>query len=89
MTKSPPLTHSWAAQNLEKKFESTEATALPDVLRRNHLKAATGLFPSTVYRMIARNEFPKPVQLSTQAVGWLRPEIEAWRAARAGSRLVA
>ncbi|QFZ84656.1 AlpA family phage regulatory protein [Variovorax paradoxus] len=69
---------------------STEAVSpLPEVLRRKHLKDATGLSPSTVYRMIARKEFPAPVQLSTQAVGWLRSEIDAWRAARAESRLEA
>lgn len=52
------------------------------VLRRKDLKPATGLSPSTIYRMIACGEFPKPVKLGPQAVGWLKSDVDAWLARR-------
>ena len=52
------------------------------ILRRNDLKPATGLSPSTIYRLIADGEFPKPVKLAPQAVGWLKSDVDAWLAGR-------
>ncbi len=45
---------------------------LPAVLNR------TGLSRSTVYLMISRDEFPKPVSLGERAVGWIESEINQW-----------
>ncbi len=47
----------------------------------------TLLSRSTVYREIGRGRFPKPHKLSLGRVGWLRSEIAAWMAARAGGQL--
>ena len=55
------------------------------VYRRSDLKAKTGLSPSTIYRMIKKNMFPKPVLLSIQAVGWRKDEVDAWLLARESS----
>lgn len=52
------------------------------ILRRSHMRAATGLSLSTIDRMILRQEFPPPIRLSTQAVGWTSESIEAWIASR-------
>lgn len=52
------------------------------ILRRRHLRDATGLSLATVDRMIKRGDFPPPLRLSTQAVGWLAETIEAWLASR-------
>ncbi|CAN7565950.1 helix-turn-helix transcriptional regulator [Variovorax sp. LjRoot178] len=52
------------------------------ILRRKDLKPATGLSSATIYRMIARGDFPKPIPLGLQAVGWLKSDVDAWLAGR-------
>jgi len=58
----------------------------PSVLRREHLPAATGLSWRTVQRLEAEGDFPKHIQLSGRAIGWLRAEVDAWLTARAEQR---
>ena len=38
----------------------------------------TGLSLATIYRLMQRGLFPKPIALSDQAVGWLVEDVEAW-----------
>ena len=33
---------------------------------------------STLYYMMNRDEFPKPVKLGARSVAWKRSEVEAW-----------
>lgn len=56
------------------------------VLRRADVERATGLPRSTIYEMMARGTFPKPIKLGTRAVGWLETEILAWQRARVADR---
>ncbi|HEY9067763.1 MAG TPA: AlpA family phage regulatory protein [Burkholderiaceae bacterium] len=42
----------------------------------------TGLGRSTIYRLIAEQRFPRPVQLSQRAVGWRRVDLDCWSAGR-------
>lgn len=49
---------------------------LPDVIR------VTGLSKTSIYRMIAEGEFPRPVQLGKQAVGWKSSAIQQWNESR-------
>ena len=56
------------------------------IIRRSHLRQAIGLSLSTIDRMIARGEFPPPIRLSTQAVGWTSTSIEEWIASRKEAR---
>jgi len=35
---------------------------------------------ATIYKMMARNEFPQPVQLSRRRVAWWESDIEAFKA---------
>ena len=44
----------------------------------------TGLSKATIYRLLARGEFPPRVKLSPRCVGWRVAEVDAWLAARAG-----
>lgn len=55
---------------------TTQILRLPAVLDR------IGLSRSTVYDMMARGTFPRPVRLSARAVGWRETGIEGWLAAR-------
>lgn len=46
------------------------------------VKAATGLSRSSVYGHISQGLFPKPIQISCRAVGWLSHETDAILSAR-------
>ena len=48
------------------------------ILRRPEILNRTGLCRTTIYKLIAQNNFPKPVKLGTRAVGWLESDINEW-----------
>lgn len=48
------------------------------ILRLPLVKEITGLSRSSIYAMIAKGQFPKPLPLGTRAVGWLEEEIKSW-----------
>jgi prophage regulatory protein len=52
------------------------------LMRRPAVEAWTGLSRSSIYAAIARDDFPKPVQLGPQSVAWRQSEIQAWIASR-------
>nr|WP_242481060.1 AlpA family phage regulatory protein [Rubrivivax gelatinosus] len=51
-------------------------------MRLQSVMRLTGLGRSTIYRMINRQTFPKPVQLSERSIGWRRVEVEEWSRGR-------
>jgi len=53
------------------------------VLRRRQVEARTGLGRSSIYALIADGQFPSPIRLSANTVGWLEHEIDGWIAGRA------
>ena len=52
------------------------------ILRLKDVRKLLNLHKSTIYRLIERKEFPAPIQLGPNSVGWLREEIEEWIASR-------
>lgn len=48
------------------------------ILRRRQVEARTGLGRSSLYALIAAGQFPTPIRLSANTVGWLEHEIDAW-----------
>ena len=52
------------------------------ILRLPDVRKLLGLHKSTIYRMIERGEFPRPIRLGPNSVGWVRTEIENWIASR-------
>ncbi len=59
------------------------------ILRIPEVKARTGLSRSSIYLLIANNEFPRSVSLGGRAVGWLEADIERWLAQKIESSLAA
>jgi len=51
-------------------------------LRRPAVEELTGLSRSTIYDLMARGEFPRPVKLTQKAVAWPESTIVAWLAER-------
>ncbi|WP_420877385.1 helix-turn-helix transcriptional regulator [Sulfitobacter mediterraneus] len=54
-------------------------------LRRPAVEAATGLSRSSLYSMMDREEFPRPIRIGKRAVAWPQSAIEAWLADRPAS----
>jgi prophage regulatory protein len=52
------------------------------LLRIGAVVRVTGLGRSTIYRLVARDEFPPPVRLTRRAVAWRRSDLERWTNAR-------
>jgi prophage regulatory protein len=48
------------------------------ILRLPMVRDRTGLSRSTIYDLIARDLFPRPVKLGPRAVGWRESTIEVW-----------
>ncbi|WP_207000627.1 AlpA family transcriptional regulator [Trinickia mobilis] len=46
--------------------------------------AKVSLGQSTIYRMIAKGEFPKPFSLGGNRTAWLEEDIDDWLADKAG-----
>ena len=71
MRQVEPTTEARAAD-----ADSAEFRRMASVMRR------IGLGRSTIYRLIASQDFPPPVKLAGRAVGWRRTDLERWSAAR-------
>jgi prophage regulatory protein len=51
-------------------------------LRRPAVEEITGLSRTTIYALMARGDFPKPVKLTGKAVAWPESAIAEWLASR-------
>lgn len=51
-------------------------------LRRPAVEAATGLSRSSIYEMMDKGEFPRPIRIGKRAVAWPQSAIETWLATR-------
>ena len=54
----------------------TKFLRLPAVIER------TGLSRSTIYEMVDRGDFPKPVKIGARAIAWPSESLETWAAER-------
>lgn len=51
-------------------------------MRRPQVEAATGLPTSTLYELISKGQFPRPIRLGERAVAWLEADVVAWQRQR-------
>lgn len=52
-------------------------------LRRRAVEEATGLSRSTIYLLMSKGQFPRPIKLTAKAVAWSEASIVDWLATRA------
>lgn len=52
------------------------------LLRIGVVMRLTGLGRSTIYRLMADEQFPAPVRLTRRVVAWRRSEVEQWSEGR-------
>jgi prophage regulatory protein len=48
------------------------------MLRRREVEAKIGYGRSTIYKLVATGDFPKPVRTGPNAVRWRLSQVEAW-----------
>ncbi|HEN9559530.1 helix-turn-helix transcriptional regulator [Acinetobacter baumannii] len=48
------------------------------LIRRKEVQNKTGFGPSSIYAMMAKGQFPKPIKLSERRVAWIESEIDQW-----------
>lgn len=56
------------------------------ILKRRAVEVSTGLSRSSIYRLAANGQFPKPISLGPRAVGWRADEIDRWIEERTAAR---
>ena len=52
-------------------------------LRRRSVEEITGLSRSTIYLLMSKGQFPRPIKLTAKAVAWSEASIVDWLATRA------
>lgn len=62
-----------------------KAAMTPKHLRRRAVEEITGLSRSTIYDLMAKGQFPRPVKLTGRAVAWPESKIADWLASRAAA----
>jgi prophage regulatory protein len=53
-----------------------------NILRKPAVLAKTGLSYPTIYRKMQAGDFPQPIQLGPNSVGWVEDEVDAWSKSR-------
>ena len=48
------------------------------LLRRKDVENAVGLKRSSIYELMKKGEFPRPIRIGLKAVGWLEHEVNDW-----------
>jgi prophage regulatory protein len=56
------------------------------ILRLSSVMAKIGLRRSSIYKLMSKGTFPKPILLGERAVGWLESDLDAWIQARLDER---
>ncbi len=58
-------------------------------IRRPAVEKATGLSRSSIYDMMDRGEFPRPVRIGKRAVAWPESAITEWLSSRPSATALA
>lgn len=65
----------------------TSTPTLGRLLRKRALLERLGISAATLYRLIQRGEFPRPVKIGARAVAWREDAAAAWLAGREAASL--
>lgn len=50
------------------------------LLRLREIATRVGMSKATIYRKMARGEFPRPVSVGSQSVRWRESDLDGWMA---------
>lgn len=62
-------------------MQRTDAGAADRLVRMPEVLARTSLSRATIYRKMARGEFPQSVQIGANSMAWHAKDFERWLAA--------
>jgi len=62
--------------------EDVQDRRVTRLIRLKEVQYRVGLGRSTIYRWMAADKFPKPVQLGSSTVAWSEDEVDRWIADR-------
>lgn len=79
-----PADHLGRHDSLASRLERLESVPLR-FLRFQAVRDRTGLSRSTIWRLERRGEFPLHRRISSNAVGWLEAEVNAWMITKSGT----
>lgn len=48
------------------------------LIRKRAVLERTALSNTSLYRLIAKGEFPKPIKIGPRAVAWVEDDIQKW-----------
>ena len=63
-------------------MNETNPVAPDAILRVGTVAERIGLARPTIYRMVKDGEFPRPIKITTRAVGWRESDLATWIASR-------
>jgi len=59
------------------------------ILTRKEVEKTTSISRTSIYRLMQKGQFPKPIRLSANRVGWLAEDIDNWLQQRIAESRVA
>lgn len=75
---SYPARSTEAAEVVGESDQLLGSSLLGRLLRRREVELITTLSRSSLYRLIAQNKFPQPIQLSANRCAWRAADVDAW-----------
>lgn len=48
------------------------------IMRIREVMETVGIGRATIYRLLSRGDFPKPLKLGERSIGWREDEIQNW-----------
>ena len=77
---------SWESRQAPSSFtlmnEEQEKVKMQKMCRRPLVEEITGLSRSSIYAMVAKGTFPRPIRLGKRAVAWREQDIREWMESR-------
>lgn len=58
--------------------ETAHSTIEPILISRREVERLTTLCRSSIYALIQKDRFPRPVRIADQRVAWVKQEVTAW-----------
>jgi prophage regulatory protein len=77
LAKSLTPLESWLKE-LEAKLDSITQASSRRLLRAKAVSQKVGLPIPSIYELIARDQFPKPINLSKRRVAWIEADLDRW-----------
>lgn len=57
------------------------------IYRRGDMRGVTGYCIAQIYKLIRDGQFPKPIKLGPNSVGWKASDVARWQASREAATL--